>query len=54
MAGDGPNIMDVRVVDVMPKSPAGVMCCGCMSVVTFILVILFFPATVTQLGQFKL
>mmetsp|Transcript_133411 Transcript_133411/g.285286 ORF Transcript_133411/g.285286 Transcript_133411/m.285286 type:complete len:362 (+) Transcript_133411:67-1152(+) len=54
MAGDGPSIMEVRVQDVVPQSPCGIIGCGCGSIVTFILIILFFPATVTQLGQFKL
>jgi len=47
------GVLDLSFQDVLPDSPPGVCCCGCCSVVNFILIILFFPCTVTQLGQFK-
>jgi len=48
-----PGAMDLSFADVMPDSAGGVCCCGCCSLVNFILIILFFPCTVTQIGQFK-
>lgn len=45
--------MDLSFQDVTPETPTGICCCGCCSVVNFILIILFFPCTVTQIGQFK-
>jgi len=45
--------MDVSFGDIIPDTPPGVVCCGCCTVLNFILIILFFPATVTQIGQFK-
>jgi regulator of protease activity HflC (stomatin/prohibitin superfamily) len=45
--------MDLTFQDVLPDTPTGVCCCGCCSVVNFILIILFFPCTVVQLGQFR-
>eukprot|EP00933_Yihiella_yeosuensis_P084161 TRINITY_DN98554_c0_g1_i1.p1 TRINITY_DN98554_c0_g1~~TRINITY_DN98554_c0_g1_i1.p1 ORF type:complete len:343 (-),score=77.64 TRINITY_DN98554_c0_g1_i1:158-1186(-) len=47
-------MIHTKVDDVIPKSGGGFLCCLCGSVTTFILVILFGPATVTQLGQFKI
>jgi hypothetical protein len=47
------SVLDKRVKDVMPESSAGWCLSGCSSIVVFILVILFFPATVKQLGQHK-
>jgi hypothetical protein len=46
-------VLDKRVKDVMPESSGGWCLSGCCSIVVFILVILFFPATVKQLGQHK-
>lgn len=48
-----PKLMEVTFGDVLPDSGVGVCCCGCCSLVNFILIILFFPCTITQLGQFK-
>jgi len=45
--------MDLSLGHIIPESPGGVCCCGCCTVVNFILLILFFPCTVTQIGQFK-
>jgi len=49
----GKAIHEVQFEDVLPSSPLSVCMCGCCSVLNFILIILFFPCTVTQLGQFK-
>lgn len=46
-------VLELSFGDVLPDSPTAVCCCGCCSIVNFILIILFFPATVTQIGQFK-
>mmetsp|Transcript_60871 Transcript_60871/g.108167 ORF Transcript_60871/g.108167 Transcript_60871/m.108167 type:complete len:351 (+) Transcript_60871:90-1142(+) len=43
----------LRFSDVIPDNPLGICCCGCCTLVNLILIILFFPCTVTQLGQFK-
>jgi len=40
--------------DLLPKTPAGICCSCCSCTVSFILIILFFPMTITQLGQFKI
>jgi len=48
------GVMDVKIEDVVPTDPPKVCCCGCCSLIGFIMIILFFPATVTQLGQFKI
>jgi len=48
-----PGPMDLSFGDIIPESPGGVCCCGCCTIVNFILIILFFPCTVTQIGQFK-
>jgi len=45
--------MEWKVKDVVPDNPATLCCCGCCSIVFLVLIILFFPCTVTQLGQFK-
>lgn len=45
--------MKLSFGDIIPDSPGGVCCCGCCTIVNFILIILFFPCTVTQIGQFK-
>jgi hypothetical protein len=47
-------IMELEFEDVLPTSPGGFCCLGCSSLVGFVLVILFFPCTVTQLGQWRL
>jgi len=47
------GLMDLSVADVAPDTGPGVFCCGCCSILNFILIILFFPCTVTQVGQFK-
>jgi len=39
--------------DILPQTPAGVCLSGCCAVVNLILIILFFPCTVIQLGQFQ-
>mmetsp|Transcript_53613 Transcript_53613/g.98739 ORF Transcript_53613/g.98739 Transcript_53613/m.98739 type:complete len:373 (-) Transcript_53613:70-1188(-) len=49
----GKNICDLEFQDVLPNSPLGVCTCGCCCIVNIVLIILFFPCTVTQLGQFK-
>jgi len=46
-------ILELNFGDVMPDTPTGVCCFGCCSVINFILLVLFFPCTVTQIGQFK-
>eukprot|EP00929_Paragymnodinium_shiwhaense_P000561 TRINITY_DN100804_c0_g1_i1.p1 TRINITY_DN100804_c0_g1~~TRINITY_DN100804_c0_g1_i1.p1 ORF type:complete len:409 (-),score=99.83 TRINITY_DN100804_c0_g1_i1:173-1399(-) len=45
---------DVTFADVLPQTPCGIMCSGCGCILSTILIILFFPCTVTQLGQFKI
>jgi regulator of protease activity HflC (stomatin/prohibitin superfamily) len=45
---------DTEFTDILPTSPAGVCSSACCLIVNFILIILFFPCTVTQLGQFKI
>jgi len=47
------GVMELSFQDVTPETPTGLCCCGCCTIVNFILIILFFPCTVTQLGQFK-
>lgn len=48
-----PGIMETSFADVLPQSGGGVCGLGCCSVVGFVLMILFFPCTVIQLGQFQ-
>jgi len=45
---------DTEFEDIIPNSPAGVCGSACCCIVNFIIIILFFPCTVTQLGQFKI
>lgn len=47
------KIMEVTFEEVLPQTGPGVCCCGCCFIVNFVLLILFFPCTITQLGQFK-
>jgi len=47
------GVMDISFEDVLPDTPSGVCCCGCCSLTNFLLIILFFPCTVIQLGQFQ-
>lgn len=45
---------DLRVKDIVPKTGLGICGLGCATAVSIVLIILFFPCTVTQLGQHKL
>jgi len=49
----GKPIMKVEFQDLVPQSPIGVLLSGCGSVICFILIILFLPASFVQLGQFR-
>jgi len=49
----GSSFMQAEFEDVIPQSPASICLCGVCTLVNFILIILFFPCTITQLGQFK-
>jgi hypothetical protein len=53
-AADTSDILELDFEDVIPNSPAGICACGCGTIVGFILFILFVPATISQLGQWKL
>lgn len=47
------RVVEADFEDVLPDSAfAGCWCCCCV-IVNFVLIILFFPCTMTQLGQFK-
>jgi len=46
--------LDTEFEDILPTSPPKICACACCSIVNFILIILFFPCTVTQLGQFQI
>jgi hypothetical protein len=48
------KIWNAELRDVMPTGPGPICACGWCCIVNFTLIILFFPCTVTQLGQFKL
>eukprot|EP00927_Polykrikos_kofoidii_P064109 TRINITY_DN5914_c0_g1_i3.p1 TRINITY_DN5914_c0_g1~~TRINITY_DN5914_c0_g1_i3.p1 ORF type:complete len:373 (+),score=64.87 TRINITY_DN5914_c0_g1_i3:62-1120(+) len=45
--------MQIEVRDVVPQTPVGLVCSCCGCVISTILIILFFPCTVKELGQFK-
>lgn len=47
------GVLDLSVGDVAPKSLPGCLGCFCCSAVWLIMLILWFPCTVVQLGQFK-
>lgn len=53
MVAGGKDCLNLTFADVIPDNPLGICCCGCCTIVNLILIILFFPCTVTQLGQFK-
>jgi len=47
------RVVEADFQDVLPNTAfAGCWCCCCL-IVNFVLIILFFPCTMTQLGQFK-
>jgi hypothetical protein len=46
--------MDTEFLDVVPQTPAGICCTGCCSIVNLVLIILFFPCTIQQLGQYRI
>jgi len=46
--------IEANVEDVLPGTPFAACWCLCCCVVNFVVIILFFPCTMTQLGQFKM
>lgn len=46
--------LDTEFEDILPTSPPRICACACCSIINFVLIILFFPCTVTQLGQFQI
>jgi len=46
--------VEAEIEDVVPNSGFGLCLCSCCCIVNFVIIILFFPCTLTQLGQFKI
>lgn len=48
------SLLDYEFEDIVPTSAGGICAFGCSTIVSIVVIILFFPCTVTQLGQWKL
>lgn len=50
----GKSVLEYEIEDVVPTSAGGICATGCSCIISIVLIVLFFPCTVTQLGQWKL